>query len=154
MGSERDRKPAREYALSLLEHGDRTARELRRRLREKGYSPEETEEAIAFLEEYHYVDDAGYVGRYIRSRGGRKSARQLRAELERKGVERELIEESLAEYPVDEEAQIIAFLRKKGYVPGQKLDPAEYRRLTGALYRRGYSFEAIQRATDRMCEED
>ena len=54
---------------------------------------------------------------------------------------------------MDEDSQIRKLLQKKGYVPGKRLEPAEYRRIMGALGRRGFSGEAIRRVTESMREE-
>ena len=149
----RSEKTARECALALLEFRDRTERELRQKLKEREYGPEEIEETVLFLKEYRYLDDEAYAGRYIRSCASRKSRRQIRADLERKGVSREIIDLSFQEEAVDEESQIEKLLLKKGYEPGKRMEPADYRRLMGTLGRRGFSSEAIRRVTDRMSED-
>ena len=137
-------RTVRECALALLEFRDRTERELRRKLKEREYSTEEIDETVLFLKEYRYLDDAAYAGRYIRTCAARKSRRQIRADLERKGVSREII---------DLQLQIRKLLEKKGYEPGKSMEPAEYRRLMGALGRRGFSGEAIRRVMESMREE-
>ena len=149
----RSEKTARECALALLEFRDRTERELRQKLKEREYGPEEIEETVLFLKEYRYLDDEAYAGRYIRSCASRKSRRQIRADLERKGVSREVIDLSFQEEAVDEESQIEKLLLKKGYEPGKRMEPADYWRLMGTLGRRGVSSEAIRRVTDRMSED-
>lgn len=149
-----ERKSARECALFLLEYGDRTEAQMRQKLRERDYTPQEIEDALLFLKEYRYIDDAAYAGRYVRSAASRKSARQIRAALEQKGVDRELIAAALEEQPVDEEGQICAFLQKKGCRPGERLEPAEYRRLLAALARRGFSYDAIRRVMSGLSEAD
>ena len=149
----RSEKTARECALALLEFRDRTERELRQKLKEREYGPEEIEETVLFLKEYRYLDYEAYAGRYIRSCASRKSRRQIRADLERKGVSREVIDLSFQEEAVDEESQIEKLLLKKGYEPGKRMEPADYRRLMGTLGRRGFSSEAIRRVTDRMSED-
>lgn len=149
----RSEKTARECALALLEFRDRTERELRQKLKEREYGPEEIEETVLFLKEYRYLDDEAYAGRYIRSCASRKSRRQIRADLERKGVSREVIDLSFQEEAVDEESQIEKLLLKKGYEPGKRMEPADYWRLMGTLGRRGFSSEAIRRVTDRMSED-
>ena len=149
----RSEKTARECALALLEFRDRTERELRQKLKEREYGPEEIEETVLFLNEYRYLDDEAYAGRYIRSCASRKSRRQIRADLERKGVSREVIDLSFQEEAVDEESQIEKLLLKKGYEPGKRMEPADYWRLMGTLGRRGFSSEAIRRVTDRMSED-
>lgn len=149
-GSERS---ARECALFLLEYAGRTEQEMRQKLAERDYPLEEIEAAVAFLLEYHYLDDEAYARSYISSRSLRKSRRRLRAELEQKGVSKEVIEESLRENPVDEEAQIRAFLTKKGYCPETHDDSGQYRRIVAALSRRGFSYDAIRRVMGQIEEE-
>lgn len=144
-------KTARECALSLLEYRDRTEKEMRQKLQEREYEPQEIEEALSFLKEYRYINDADYAEKYIRVYSSRKSIRQIRCDLERKGVARELIAQQLEDDPVDEEGQIRSYLLKKGYIPGERMEPAAYRKLTSALCRRGFSYDAIRRVTDRMC---
>ena len=146
-------RTVRECALALLEFRDRTERELRQKLKEREYSAEEINETVLFLKEYRYLDDEAYVDRYIRSCAARKSRRQIRADLERKGVSREIIDLQLQEKTVDEDSQIRKLLQKKGYVPGKRLEPAVYRRIMGALGRRGFSGEAIRKAMESMREE-
>lgn len=146
-------RTVRECALALLEFRDRTERELRQKLKEREYSAEEINETVLFLKKYRYLDDEAYADRYIRSCAARKSRRQIRADLERKGVSREIIDLQLQEKTVDEDSQIRKLLQKKGYVPGKRLEPAEYRRIMGALGRRGFSGEAIRKAMESMREE-
>ena len=146
-------RTVRECALALLEFRDRTEWELRQKLKEREYSAEEIDETVLFLKEYRYLDNEAYVGRYIRSCAARKSRRQIRADLEHKGVSREIIDLQLQEKTVDEDSQIRKLLQKKGYVPGKRLEPTEYRRIMGALGRRGFSGEAIRKAMESMREE-
>lgn len=146
-------RTVRECALALLEFRDRTEQELRQKLKEREYSAEEIDETVLFLKEYRYLDDEAYAGRYIRSCAARKSRRQIRAELERKGVSREVIDLQLQEEEVDEDSQIRKLLVKKGYEPGKRMEPAEYRRIMAALGRRGFSGEAIRRVVESMRDE-
>ncbi len=138
-------KTARESALSLLEYADRTEQQLRQKLKERQYPEDEIQETLLFLKEYHFLDDAAYAKRYVRSVASKKSVRQIVAALEQRGVARELIEAALEEEPVDEEGQICAFLQKKGYIPGERMEPAQYRRIMAGLARRGFSYDGIRR---------
>lgn len=147
-------KSARECALSLLEYRDRTEQQMRQKLKEREYGPQEIEEALSFLKEYRYIDDADYAERYIRVYSRKKSTRQIRFDLERKGIARDVVEQYLEESPVDEEGQIREYLLKKGCRPGERLDAAVYKKITAGLCRRGFSYEAIRRVMDRMLRED
>lgn len=147
-------KTVRECALSLLEYSDRTEKELRQKLKEREYEPDEIEETLTFLKEYHYIDDAAYAGRYIRVYSSRKSARQIRCDLQKKGIAADIIEQWLEENPVDESGQIQAYLRKRGYRPGERLEPDLFRKITAALCRKGFSYEAVRKAMGRMDEAE
>ena len=146
-------RSARDYALSILERSDRTEQELRKKLHERGYEQEDIDAAILFLKEYYYVNDAAYADKYTRACSSRKSIRQIRFDLERKGVDREVIDAALEDVEVDEEAQIRAFLLKKGCQPGERIDTAVCRKLVGSLSRKGFSYEAIRNVMARICEE-
>lgn len=149
----RNSRSVRDCALSILEHADRTEQELSRKLRERGYENQEIKETVDFLKEYGYINDASYAGRYARSCSSRKSIRQIKSDLERKGVERDLIEAALDHTEIDEEAQIHAFLLKKGCRPGERMDTAVCRKLVASLSRKGFSYEAIRSVMSQLCEE-
>lgn len=144
----RNLKTVRDCALTLLEYCDRTEQEMRRKLKEREYTPEDIEKTIVFLKEYHYIDDDRYSQKYIHTYADRKSIRRLRRELEQKGVSRERIDAALDEITVDESMQIAVWIQKKGYMPGEHLDPDQYRKLMAGLGRRGYSFDTIRRVMD------
>ena len=136
---------ARERALFLLRSHDRTEQEIRRKLRDGLYPEEAVESAVAFLQEYGYVNDGEYGRRYVELYGKSRSRRRIREELSRKGIGREQIETLLGEGEILEQEQILAFLRKKGYDP-QNCTPQTRNRLAAALLRRGYSYDSVSHA--------
>lgn len=142
----KNNRTVRDCALTLLEYCDRTEQEMRRKLKDREYAPEEIEKTILFLKEYHYIDDDRYAQKYIHTYADSKSIRRLRSELEQKGISRERIDAALEEIAVDESMQIAAWIKKRGYTPGEHLDPDQYRKLMAGLGRRGYSFDTIRRA--------
>lgn len=148
------RKTARDSALTMLERCDRTEKEMRQKLKEREYTPDEIDETVEFLKEYRYINDAEYAGRYIRVYSSKKSIRQIHYNLEQKGISRDLMEAAFGENLVNEEAQVRHYLTKKGYQPGERMEPNQYRRLTGALCRKGFSYDVIRRVTDQMCQDE
>lgn len=147
-------KSAREYALSMLERFDRTEQEVRRKLQEKEYPRAEIEETLVFLKEYRLINDAEYAKTYIRVYSAKKSIRKIRYDLEKKGVEKDLIAAALKEQPVDEEAQIRRLLKKKGYLPDERMENGEFQKLAGSLFRKGYSYQVIRRVLSSAAFED
>ncbi len=148
------KKTVRDCALSLLEYRDRTEAELRKKLAEREYEASEIDEALDFLKEYHYVDDAEYTRRYIRAASSRKSIRRICQDLQMKGVEREILDLCLEEADVDEDTLIRACLQKKGYRAGEQMDTDLCRKVMASLVRKGFSFDAIRRVMNGMCENE
>ena len=50
-------KRARKRGMNLLKSMDRTEADVRRRLSDGGYPPEAVDDAISYLQSYHYIDD-------------------------------------------------------------------------------------------------
>lgn len=132
-------KRARRYALHLLTKRDYTQRELRQKLERAGYPPEVTEDALAYVKSYRYVDDDRYARRYVEQYKESKSRRQLQQELSRRGVPRELAQHALEEAQGPSERQLIRQLVEKKCRNRQGLTEKEVQRLYGYLARRGFS---------------
>lgn len=138
------RPRAKEYALHLLKDSGKTEHWMKKKLRDKGYPAEAVDYAVAFLKEYHFLDDAAYAQSYVRSYAGKKSRRQLVYDMKLKGVDQTYIEEALDQCPVDEEdsARQMLYKRLRGK---EEVSYEEKGRLAAALGRKGYSFEVIHR---------
>lgn len=140
-------KRAVERALYLLQSSDKTEAELRRKLKEGYYPQEAIDHTIDFLKRYRYIDDENYVKRYVETYSAKKSRRQLLFDLQRKGIQRDMAEAACEEQPIDEETQILDYIRKKKLV-WKELNPKEKNRVYASLGRKGYSYEAIKRALE------
>lgn len=135
---------ARERALYFLKTQDRTESEIVRKLKDSGYPSSVCQSVLAFLKEYHYVDDESYAARYIESQKNRKSAKRLRYDLMQKGIPDVLLKALLQDNPCDEEKQIRAWVEKKHLIPGE-MDAKERQKAMASLARKGFSWDAIQR---------
>lgn len=138
-------KRARERVLYLLKASDKTEQELVRKLKEGGYPQEAIDYAIFFVKEHRFINDENYGKRYVEYNSTRKSERQIQYELQKKGLDKEMIRDILEEQPVDEEAQIQAYIRKKRIVP-EELDRKGRAKVISSLARKGFSYEAVTRA--------
>lgn len=150
---------AREAALRLLAVRPRSAAELVRRLRMKGYEPEIGEEVIARLRELGMIDDAAFAGTLVRDRVRLRpqGARRLANELRSKGVDdetaRAVIRETLAGEETDERELARRAAQKWRPRPGE--EPARARRrLHGFLARRGFDGEVIREILDESAPDD
>ncbi len=138
-----DIKRARHRALHILERSDRTEQELRTKLLQN-YKPEAVEDAVAYVKQYHYLDDMRYAVNYLNSRGRVKSRRQVEQELlYKKGIARETLEAAIQEAePQDEREQIRLWMEKKQICP-ETASKEELRRFYLFLMRRGFRSEDI-----------
>lgn len=146
-------KRARERVLFLLKSSDKTEQELRRKLKDGGYPKEAADYAIEFLKKHHFIDDENYGRRYVEFNSERKSQRQIQYELQKKGLDKEVIQEILREQPVDEEVQILAYLKKK-CIKAEEMDFKERGKVMAALGRRGFSYDAISHVLGGIYSED
>ena len=130
-------------ALHLLEKQDRSEKNLRDKLKEGGYPSDIIDIAIAYINDYGYLDDARMAASHIRFYQDSRSRNRLRQDLMGKGISSEVIERVLEEeYTGDEHELINKLLEKKGY----DKDNATFEE-KGKMYRflagRGFSSEAI-----------
>ena len=144
-----DARRAEEKALYLLEHRNRSKRELTEKIARTAASWEAAEAAAGQMEELGLVDDQAYARDRAREMFLRKRWGPLRVkqELRRKGIDGELIEELLEEYRQRDEGGLVAenvraVLETK--YSGWREDEKQRRRAFAALQRRGYSYEEIR----------
>lgn len=139
-------------ALNLLAFQARSARDLRRRLVQKGEPAEHVDRAIERLTAQGLLDDAQFARQLARSKVASQGAsrRRLQQEMFKRGVAREVADEAIAEVYEDEqvdEGVLVEEMARKKVRSLARLDPeARRRRLYAFLARRGYEGEAIRRA--------
>ena len=107
-------------AMSLLKYQDRTRKELKERLMRAELPEFITEEAVAYVESFGYINDEEYVRRYMEYRSGNKSKIQIKMDLHKKGIAAETLEKVFDEYEYEEddilEEQVKKRIRQKGSV--------------------------------------
>ena len=151
-----DVSKATEAALRLLTVRPRSEREVRDRLRRKGYGAAAIDATIAKLEGWRYLDDAEFARAWVANREANqpRGRRLLEQELRQKGVEREVVRDTIAAADLDE-AQTALDLGRAKLRSYSSLDPAVARRRLGAyLARRGYGYDIVRPTLDRLFGED
>lgn len=136
----------REKALELVSQRQMSARELSRKLRDKGADEETADYCVQWILERGLIDEERYAAAIVRHYAGKGYGEgRLRQELQRRGVPRELWEDALAQMPED--------TSKLDRLVASKLrDPEDrdaVRKLSASLYRRGFSGEEIREALER-----
>lgn len=150
------KRPSLAYALYLLGRRGRTTRELRDKLSEKKYEPEEIAETIRRLTEMGLLNDATFAENYARDKVAiyRRGRYRIGLDLLRKGVKKEDIDQALATIEDDDEiaaAHSLAAARLKNW---DALEPLKRRaRLLSLLQRRGFSAKVIRAVTEKLLEK-
>lgn len=147
---------ATETALAFLAYRPRSEKEVRDRLRRGGFGQSAADQTIARLHEWRYLDDADFARRWVESRaaGRPRGNRLLQQELHQKGIDRETAREIIDEADIDEAAAAEALARSRiGAYAGE--EPAVIRRRLGAyLARRGYSYDIVRGAIERVLGDE
>ena len=146
------RASARERAVRIISASSITKRELHHRLVQKGETEEHAQEAIAWLEELHLLNDRAVAESVVRSglAKGYGEAR-IRQMLYEKRVPKALWDEVLADLPEQDDA-IDEFLQRR--FRGKTPDRADCKRAADALLRRGHTWSDIKEALGRYTPFD
>ena len=141
---------AREIALRRLDQRPQTRAELAATLQARGVPDAAATQVLDRFEEVGLVDDAGFAADWARSRHGARhlSRRAVAQELRAKGISDELIEQ--ATVGIDRDAEVEAAFEvaraKRRALVGVTY-PVAYRRLAGALARKGYDTSVVAQVT-------
>ena len=143
---------AKQKALSLLDRRDYSRAELLRKLAEKGFDDTAAARAVDRLVELGFVDDARYAPIVVRHYAAKGyGAQRIRGELQRRGIPKELWDGALAEMPAQNET-VDRLLRAR--LRGADLsDRDALRKATDALRRKGYGWDEITAAVERLHAE-
>ena len=136
-----------EKAVELLSFRQMSGKEMRTKLIRKGFEAETAEAAVAKLFELRLLDDEQYAAAVVRhytSKG--YGAGRIRAELAHRGVDRDYWDEALASASGSDE-KLMSYIRSHLRDPD---DRDQKRKVSAALYRRGYSWDEIRSALGRF----
>lgn len=136
----------REKALELVSQRQMSARELDRKLRDKGADEETAEYCVRWILERGLIDEERYAAAIVRHYASKGYGEgRVRQELMRRGVPRELWDGALSELPEDT-SKLDRLIASKLRDPE---DRDAVRKLSASLYRRGYGGEEIREALQR-----
>lgn len=139
---------AKEAALRFLSFRRRTEKEIKDKLRQKGFDDKIIRSTIQKLKSYDLVNDHEFAVAWIKERLAHKprGKRLLRQELWKKGIQKEIIDRAVGELCRNEDESALEVLRKAGR-RYRKLEPkVARRRMLGLLLRRGFSYETSKDA--------
>ena len=136
-----------EKAVELLSYRQMSGKEMRSKLIRKGFEAEAAEAAVAKLFELRLLDDEQYAAAVVRHYTAKGyGAGRIRAELAHRGVDRDYWDEALASASGSDE-KLMSYIRSHLRDPD---DRDQKRKVSAALYRRGYSWDEIRSALSRF----
>ena len=141
---------ARNRAMELLSRRPMSEKELIDKLIRKGEDEETAADCARWLRENGFLNDESYaaaVARHYAAKG--YGPGRVRAELSRRGVDRELWDGTIEAMPENRE-------KMDRFIAARLTDPEDreqVRKVSAALYRRGYSWEEIRSALGRFNAE-
>jgi len=143
-----------EAALSSLDASAKSAMELSRSLRRRGYVQPVVEAVVARLEENGLIDDAGYARRMAELQSARPvGVYAFRRRLRAKGISDEDAEEALGAFDDEQQQAAALAAARKLYRKYEVLPEREARsKLSQALARRGFGWDAIESAIDQLMD--
>jgi regulatory protein len=137
---------ARERAIEMLSRRSMSRAEMVKKLIEKGEDEDTAEYCADWLVEHSLIDDESYAAAVVRHYAAKGyGAGRVRAELGRRGISRELWENALSSMPENDD-KIDRFISARLTDPD---DRDAVRKISQALFRRGYSWDEIRSALER-----
>ena len=145
-----------EAALTSLDRSARTARDLKNSLKRMGYVEPAVEAILARLTENGLIDDARYAQRMAELQSGKPvGLYAFRRRLRAKGISDEDAEEALSAFDDAQQRNAARQAAQKLYKKYEALPRREARaKLSQALARRGFGWDAIASAIDAVIEPD
>jgi regulatory protein len=144
--SQKAENEAKNAALRFLSFRRRTEKEIRDKLRKKGFDDKSIGRTIDKLKGYDLINDREFAAAWVMERLAYKprGKRLLAQELWKKGIRKDIIDQVTEELCRDEEKSATELLEKiKGRY--KNLEPkVARRRMYGLLLRRGFSYEAAK----------
>lgn len=143
------------HALNLLSFRQRSEKEIFTALKRKGYEEFYIENAIDYCRNQKYLDDRAFAKAFIKDKLNinKLGGQRIKFELQKKGVSQEIIDEVLV---LDKDDQLeAAFKLAEKKLPSYKNDDrnAVYRKLSGFLQRKGYSFEIVSKVMREVLKD-
>lgn len=140
------KQSVKEAAVGYLSRRDHAEKELRQKLKNRGYESAEIDEAVAFCQDYNWLDDARFAGQMLRN-GLAKGwgLLRIRQELKLKGVHEVVVRQLLDEDEIDWFEHARAVARRK-FGETQADTPKEQAKRVRFMQYRGFDFEQIKYA--------
>ena len=138
---------ATEKALNLLAKSQKTTKQVRDYLSQKGYTESTVEKVIEKLLDYKYLSDGEYASQYARSHAKNKGKKLIGLELKMRGVSAEDVAEAIEE--VGDQTEIAVKIAEK-YLKNKQKDRANIHKCYKYLLSKGFDYEVAKVAAQKV----
>lgn len=137
----------REKALELLSLRQMSCKEMRDKLVQKGYDETAAESAVEWLSDNRLLNDESYAAAVVRHYAAKGYGEgRIKTELSRRGIAKDLWDGALENMP-ESDSKIDKFIASRLKDPE---DREQIKKVSNALFRRGYSWDEIRAALSRV----
>ena len=137
----------KESAIKIIERSYKTEKEIRDKLKQKGYEEKQINNSIDFLNEYDFINDNTYAKAFIKDKLSSKGSQKIKYDLMKKGIAKDIIEENLIKVDKNEEKEVALNVGRKKYESIRRKESDNYK-LSGKLYMflisRGYAYDIVK----------
>lgn len=143
------------YAISILARTPKSEKQLKQKMRDKGYDLIFIEKAIKKLQGKKYIDDERYCEMFINDKINisKYGKRKIKQALYEKGIDRDIIEDKLSKVTNEEET-------KRAYMIGAKklrtIKEEDIRKktmkLSNYLVNKGFEYSAVKKAVSKLLD--
>ena len=147
---ESERATVFDKSLDYITKSQKTEKQVRDKLKEKGYLKETVDYVIGKLKEYKFVDDEEYVKSYIRIYQNKKGKKLLEYELRLKGVRKDIIERVFEEIDIDQKDPCAEIMKK--HLRGKEWTKENLSKAYKYVLSKGFSYEEASYALSKLKE--
>ncbi|MGD9566729.1 MAG: regulatory protein RecX [Sedimentibacter sp.] len=143
------------YALSVLSRYAKSEKQLRLKLKEKGYDINLIDNAILKLKQQKYIDDERYSDALINSKINisKFGKRRIKEALYEKGIDREIIDEKINQLSDDEELKRACTLLTKKVKSIKEDDTRKLTiKLSNVLINKGFEYSTVKKAVKQVLD--
>ncbi|MBP7056475.1 MAG: regulatory protein RecX [Candidatus Omnitrophica bacterium] len=152
--SDKNRAKAKNYAYVLLRNRPRSEKELRERLKLKGFEDDVVDKVIADLTKAGYVNDAKFAKFLVDSRMHMNPVGDvlLKHQLKAKGISDSIIASAIEDKSkAYDEYELAVDMAKERFARFQKLDRRKAaKRVYDFLLRRGFKYDVVRRIIEEI----
>lgn len=142
----------RNHALNLLSYRQRSEKEIFTSLKRKGFAEEHIDQAIEYCKSNNYINDEEFAIAFINDKINlnKLGSYRIRQELLNKGVSSDIINKVIILKPGEQYEMALEIGKKR--LNSYKNDDKNsvYRKLSGYLQRKGYSYDIISKVMSEL----